>query len=373
MSEYVRIDPARRSEAISMARVICIMGIVYVHAWTGLTGPEFEALRGSAQDIMRWVMMDVFGRSAVPLLGLVSGWLVAGSSRVRNWGSHVARKARTILLPMVLWNVLALILICGSGKLFNLQVPWPPSLSWVFQEVFILTRPPDMNVQMPFLRDLFLCMVLAPMLVRWPGWALACVLALTGVCHIFDLGAPIILRVSILFFFTLGILVRRSNLADRITQWPLILAALPFLIVMPIQLCLTLTRDWDMATPEARELDLAVRIAAALAYWRVAWALTFSPLRQTFLKIEPYMFFYFCAHLILMWLGGPLLGKVFGKLGSPLYPIYFLTQPFMVLAVIMPIGMALTRYWPSAADLLSGGRLTGEPRRKTIPAWPEGA
>ena len=355
MSEYVGIDPARRSQAISMARVICIMGIVYVHAWTGLTGPEFEALRGSAQDIMRWVMMDVFGRSAVPLLGLVSGWLVAGSSRVRNWSSHVARKARTILLPMVLWNVLALIIICGSGKLFNLQVPWPPSLSWVFQEIFILTRPPDVNVQMPFLRDL-----------------LACVLALTGVCHVFDLGAPIILRVSILFFFTLGIMARRSGLADRVTQWPLLLAALPFLIVMPIQLYLTLTRDWDMATPEARELDLVVRVAAALAYWRVAWALTSSPLRRTFLKIEPYMFFYFCAHLILMWLGGPLLGKVFGKLGAPLYPIYFLTQPFMVLAIIMPIGMALTRYWPSAAGLLSGGRLTGEPRSKTIPAWPEG-
>ncbi len=44
-------------------------------------------------------------------LGLISGWLVSGSSRTRDWGSHVGRKMQTILLPM---------LIAGIGIIFSI-------------------------------------------------------------------------------------------------------------------------------------------------------------------------------------------------------------------------------------------------------------
>ena len=58
----------RRSDAIRAARVVCIAGVVYVHAWTGLDGHALELARGTPQEVLRWVLMEVFGRSAVPLL-----------------------------------------------------------------------------------------------------------------------------------------------------------------------------------------------------------------------------------------------------------------------------------------------------------------
>ena len=75
------------------------------------------------------------------------------------------------------------------------------------------------------------------------------------------------------------------------------------------------------------------------------------------LRIEPFAFFLFCAHLILIWLFGPLLGKLFGKLGSPLYPVYLLIQPLLVLGAVMLIATGLRRIAPGAASVLSGGRL----------------
>src|SRR3546814_5334188 len=75
VSRVLTTDAARRSDAISIARVICILGVVYVHAWTGLNGHDLESLRGTAQASLRWGLMEVFGRSAVPLLGLIYGWL----------------------------------------------------------------------------------------------------------------------------------------------------------------------------------------------------------------------------------------------------------------------------------------------------------
>lgn len=351
-------EARRRSDAIRIARVVCITGVVYVHAWTGLDGHSLELARGTPQEILRWVLMEAFGRSAVPLLGLISGWLVAGSGRTREWRSHIARKARTILLPMVLWNLIAIAFVSGAAMLLGLAAPVPQSLGWVLQEVLIISHPPDINVQMPFLRDLFLCMVLAPLLVRMPTWSLALLALGAGACHVLGLGPPIILRASILMFFTLGIVARRAGLAERVPAWPLLPVVLPFAVLMPLHLYTAVgdVRPFDDASTAA--LDLAVRVAASLAVWRLAWAVAGSRAAPVLHRVEPYMFFYFCAHLVLLWLFGPMIGQLTGKLGSPLYPLYLLAQPFLILAAVVGIAQGLMRVAPGAAKVLSGGRLT---------------
>jgi hypothetical protein len=348
----------RRSDAIRIARVLCIAGVVYVHAWTGLDGHSLELARGTPQEVLRWVLMEVFGRSAVPLLGLISGWLVAGSSRTRDWRSHISRKARTILLPMVLWNLIAIALVSGAAWQLGLAAPTPQSVRWVFEEVLILTHPPDINVQMPFLRDLFLCMVLAPLLVRLPTRALAVVALAAGACHILGIGPPVILRASILMFFTLGIIARRTKMADRVAERPLLLAALPFLVLMPIHLYITVGDVRPFDTLREAALDLAVRIAASLAVWRLTWAIAGTRAAPVLHRVEPYMFFYFCAHLILLWLFGPVIGQLTGKLGSPLYPFYLLSQPFLIFGAVVLLAQLLLKVAPGAAKVLSGGRLT---------------
>lgn len=356
MPETIATQGARRSDAIAIARVICILGVVYVHAWTGANGEALELLRGTAQENLRWTLMEVFGRSAVPLLGLISGWLVAGSSRTRDWSSHVRRKAKTILLPMMLWNVIGIILVFGAVRLFGLAAPVPQSIWWTIDEILIITRNPDINVQMPFLRDLFLCMLIAPLLVRLPVWAIGGVAALAAIAQIMGLGPPVLMRASILFFFCVGMIVRRQGLEERIARLPWAAALAPFAVLMAGQLYReTSGGAWDANL--VRLLDLSVRVAAAIAFWRIAWALAASPVRGTLLRIEPFVFLLFCLHLILIWIGGPFLGHIFGRVGSPLFPVYLLLQPLIVLAVTIAVGLALKRAAPAAANILSGGRL----------------
>jgi hypothetical protein len=350
-------DPARRSDAISIARVICILGVIYVHAWTGRNGVELEALRGSPQDIFRWVLMEALGRSAVPLLGLISGWLVAGSSRTRNWTSHVGRKARTIALPMILWNAIAIVIVSGAALYFSLQAPMPQSWEWVAQELFILTRNPDVNVQMPFLRDLFLCMLAAPLLVRLPTPLLLVLGAAAGACHIVGLGPPVLMRASILFFFLLGIVARRTDAADRVAALPFWIAAVPYALLMPLRLVIAIHLGREPGPDLVASVDLVARIAAALFFWRLSWHLASRPLGGVLLRIEPYAFFLFCAHLIFIWLAGPLVGKLTGPLGAPLYPFYLLFQPLLILVPVIAFAMLLRRTMPPVATLLSGGRL----------------
>lgn len=356
LREVMTADAARRSDAISIARVICILGVVYVHAWTGLSGHDLEIARGTPQENLRWLLMEIFGRSAVPLLGVISGWLVGGSSRTQSWSRHVVRKARTILLPMVMWNGLAILFVSGTALLLHLPAPVPVSLDWMVQELFIVSRNPDINVQMPFLRDLFLCMVAAPLLVRMPGWLVAVVAGAAAYAQLIGWGPPVLMRPAILFFFVIGMMARRGGLADRVAtlSWPV--AALPFLALMTVQLYFSLT-VMPGAGVAVGMLDLAVRVAAATCFWRLSWALAGSPARGAILRVEPFAFFLFCSHLILIWLGGPILGAVFGKLGSPLYPAYLIVQPLLVLIAVLLLGSLLIRAWPSLATVLSGGRL----------------
>src|SRR3546814_12432704 len=89
----------------------CIFGVVYVHAWTGLDGGRLTLADSSTQGVFRWVLMELLGRSAVPLLGMISGWLVAGSASHRTYGAFIGGKPRTSLLPMLMWNLLACMMI----------------------------------------------------------------------------------------------------------------------------------------------------------------------------------------------------------------------------------------------------------------------
>lgn len=347
------------SAAIGISRVLCILGVIYAHAWTGLDGGQLAAADSSAQGLLRWVVMEALGRSSVPLLSMISGWLVLSPAWSRSYAAFLGGKVRAILLPMLLWNLLAMAIISGGAFAGLLQAPMPQSPLNAFDQLLSLTSPNETNVQMAFLRDLFVCMAMAPFLVRLPSGALAAVMTVAAVWSVSGLAFPLLLRPAILLFFAAGMLIRRGNLERRAIRTPLPIAAMIFgaLAIAKIDLA-ALQGSFAGAHPHAMAVvDLSLRFAAALFFWRLAWSLAASRAAAALLRLEPYAFLIFCAHLILIWLGGPAIGKLTGPLGSPLYPLFLLTQPLLIAATSVGFGLLLSRIAPASAQLLSGGRL----------------
>jgi fucose 4-O-acetylase-like acetyltransferase len=347
-------------EAIGIVRILCILGIVYVHAWTGRTGEDLHAFDQTAQGVLRWVLIELVGRSAVPLLGAISGWLSGPSAAKRGYGGLVAVKARTILAPMLLWNLIALVLVSGFATWGNLKAPVPASIGEALDWIGCVTQPNPINVQISFLRDLFLCMCAAPLLTRlstrwlWATWGAALIWSIVVVPW------PVLLRPSILLFFVTGMLARRAGLAERIATWPLWACVAPYLLLVPVKIWLsTDAENWWLAHVEAANaIDLPMRFAAALALWRVALAIAPNAIGRLLLRGERYAFLLFCCHLVLIWLIGPLIGHAVGKLGAPGYPAYLLLQPLLALGATVLVAMALERLSRTLAGLLSGGRLS---------------
>jgi len=347
------------SDAIGISRVLCILGIVYVHGWTGLGGDQMALLAGSPQDVMRWTLVELFGRSAVPLLSVISGWLVARSVTKRGYGSFVGGKARAILAPMLLWNLIAGVLVVGASSLHIIRAPLLGDARWVIDNMLNLTRAGDINVQMAFLRDLFLCMLAAPLLVRLDSRWLIAVGAGAAIWMIGAWTISILLRPSILLFFVMGMLVRRHDIAEKLGLIGLWKALLPFALIAPIKVLMSIWGNGsaDYHTHLLAAVDLAMRAAAALLVWRVAMALARKAAGRSLLHLEPYAFFLFCSHLIFTWFFGPMVGDLTGPMGSRWWPVWFLLQPVAAFAFAIGLAEAVKALSPFAAELLSGGRL----------------
>lgn len=356
--------PARKAEsrlstAIAIARLMGIMGIVYVHAWTGRTAEELAAVAFSWQAVLRTVLGEMFGRSAVPLLGMISGWLVVSTATRRGYGPFLLGKARTILLPMVLWNAIAILLVGAAATFGDLKAPTPSSIGWTLNELVPLAHANDINVQMPFLRDLFVCMMLAPLLVRASSIWLALVAVIVVVWSVSGVHVPLLLRPQILLFFTAGIAARRFGVAERAAGWPVALCSLPFVVLIAPRLWTALLGNafFDAHPHMMAAFDIVFRLASAVLFWRVAWALAGSGVADRLRGIERYGFLAFCDHLVLLWLFGPVIGLATGALGAGLYPAYLLVQPLLVLGATVVLGRGLMAVSPAVARVLSGGRL----------------
>jgi hypothetical protein len=354
-SPSIDARPDRRlSASIGIARVLCILGIVYVHAWTGQVGDG----HGTQQGLLRWGLIELLGRSAVPLLSIVSGWLIGPSLARRGWRVFLIDKAKMVLAPMVIWNALAILIVSGAGQAGWIEAPRPTTWGWTFNELFCLVSPAEINVQAAFLRDLFVCLMAAPLLVRLPDRALWAIAAAAAGWSISGFAFPLLLRPAILLFFVVGLLVRRRGLAVWLAQRPIAPVAFAYALIAGFRIWLQVSGRID-SPPVLAGIDLSMRVVTAMAFWQAAWRLAVTGLVRPVLRIEPYAFLIFCSHLIMIWLGGPLIGRLTGPLGSPFYPPFFLAQPFLVLAAAVLLGSALKARAPSFAALLSGGRLAG--------------
>jgi fucose 4-O-acetylase-like acetyltransferase len=363
-------SPDPTSDAIRISRILGILGIIYVHAWTGRTLDELNALTGTPQIAFRWVLIDLLGRSAVPLLSIISGWLVAPSVQRRSYGGFVKDKARMLLAPMLAWNLIALTLVCGAAQMGWLHAPKASSLGWALNELFCLTGPNDVNVQISFLRDIFVIMLAAPLLVRLPSWALALVAAGAAVWCVGGWSLIVLLRPQILLFFLLGVLARRYDWATAVGRWRWVAAAAPFCLIGPGVVALSIWgQSWSDAHPALTSaLDLTLRLSAAILLWRIAIALAPRPSGRALSALAPLAFLMFCAHMTMIWFGGAWLGQFTGPLGSPAYPALLLVQPLLVLGATAVLREALLALSPGLTAFLSGGQARVAASRRLAPS-----
>lgn len=187
----------------------------YNHPMVGLDAP---------QSLLGPFLRDVLARVAVPVLTVLSGYLAWYSLQRRSYPQFLGEKTRRILLPFLLWNLIALGLV---GLLFWLfEVDYAGVLARIQSPadlVRVLLGYNAIPVNQPtyFLRDLFLILLCVPLISlitrqREVGLLVAAVLAgliLTVLPLSISLaGHGLLYRNDMPLFFLLGFIVARHGL-----------------------------------------------------------------------------------------------------------------------------------------------------------------
>ncbi len=343
------------SDTIRAARVICLLALVYMHVppWGLKLGEPPRALLPF--DYLFVFMQEALGRTSVPVLSAVSGYLLVKTERGRGYAAQLWGKVRTLLVPLLLWNLIAAALHLATGNIG----PTTP-LGWA-NRLLALTDLPLIQ-PLYFLRDVFITAALFPIMaffLRRGTTATLIVLTLLGISGLLDL---LFLNALIPVFYAAGAAIALGSFPiRRMPPFPAVLAG--FVIVAVAATVIALARDtgalWarTLPWPSGGVLIFVQRLTGALLFWSVAMMAAGRPIYAVLRRIEPFIFFTFCAHALLlgvMWRGLQAMGVEYGDAA---YALWFLTAPLAVLATAVPLALALLKVAPGPLKLLCGGRL----------------
>lgn len=350
-----RLTPAI-SDSIRIARVVGILGLVLIHVppWHVDLGDPPRAIEPF--DLIFQYCQELFGRASVPLLSIISGYLMVTLDSGLSPLIRLAKKGRSLLVPLLCWNLIAVLL----AAILDRSLPDRSWIEWA-DELVALSAEPAIH-PLYFLRDMFLCAILYPLLRalldRWPIPTLLAFLILS----LSDLTYPVFIGSGPFLFFSIGIAIALGKLhgapgpiAGRLI---ILLALLAPAFTTAIKTAM-LTDAYDLPPLEmAFTAGLFVeRVFGAWATWLLAGWILRRPWADRVKAIEPMIFLVFCSHVLWLGLAWTLLGRLGLDYDHPLYPLFFLTTPLQALAAGVAIDAVLRRVAPRLLAILCGGRM----------------
>jgi len=361
------------SRAISLARIVLIVGLVFLHyqAFPNSSASPFDGFDPRGHVLATWLNSAVlfFFFSAVPLLSMVSGWLFfssADDARPALW-PRIRSRFVSLYLPLVCWNAL---LLAAAYALFaaNPQHAVFQSLSIDLRSagllehlnaVFALTQRP-LAFQFWFVRDLFLTVLLSPLLwllLRHAPWIGAAALGLAWVANT-DL--VVFLRPDVPFFFYLGALLRRRQYRLTLPWRATLLLAAVYLLLVGLRALAPALADAGGSVPFLGVATRLMRIVGVLACWGLIHRAAQTRRGVAVGAYGGLAYFLYAAHwpllvVLKLWLW-PLLPA---HTDAWMLVHYALSVGVTVLAGL-GLGLLLSRHAPRLFALMNGGRTLGE-------------
>ncbi|MEZ5530159.1 MAG: acyltransferase family protein [Porticoccaceae bacterium] len=331
------------SDRIWITRYLMVIGIVVLHL------PVYQSLSSvgvnGAFDYFKAFFAHGVFRATVPVLTVMSGYLLFRSGLDRQYLSLLKSKTNSLLIPLLIWNLpLALIVFVlqkyqlGSHS-FSVKLYPIEGLSWLNAVTGLHGTP--VNYPLNFLRDLFAVSLLAPVLGLLLRRSPYVGLALVMLVYFFNLDGPFVIRNSMLVSFYLGGLAYTQNwdlaALDRYAPvlLALFLASCAMIVLLKIQ-----NREW-------------FRLISPFLVWPSMAMLMGTAPGRFLLENSRSSFFTFLAHgpiLLLLWF-------VFQKWlsGFP-YMAYWFAAPVLTVYGCILFSGCTKKWFPRITAFALGGR-----------------
>ncbi len=322
---------------------------------------------------------EVLPRIGVPLFFFFSGFLFFYHTQwnVAAYKRKLKSRARTLLLPYFLWNVIAIAwtgfrLLPCLAKVFpnagKTSIDWSLSAIgytfWDNNHHGMFIRPIEdlteditnaiypIDVPLWYVRDLIIVVICAPLvygIVKKAGYWLPVVLGLAWYfVDAYDLGYPHQLLTAF-FFFSWG-----SYYSIHQLDFTVLFRKLSFLPVLYIVAAVADTFSKELSfNCYIHDIGILLGVVSAII-------ITASLLERGTIRVNSFLagasFFLFALHtLILKDVGRIIMTPI--RSGSPYFLIvfYFLV-PALTILICLGMYKVLKKYFPACASLLTGGR-----------------
>jgi hypothetical protein len=323
------LDPLRRamSNRIRIARGLCIVFMTFVHVPPGLE--ENVGRDIGVFDLVYFALSRMLGLSSVSLLSIVSGYFIVSSLAKAGTLRLLVSKVKTLVVPLLAWNLLMLVLLVIYGLLRGKWRDMPDFTALgIADALFALTGWP-LDVPLWFLRDLFVCCLFSPLLYVALKRLPAVTILLLGAYTLFGEDLYLLQRPQLMLFFALGMWLRISRAADSVIDRTALWLVPGLVVMVAVHLTLRI-ENVSFAEMDDRlrlTLDTLLRITMAGGFWLLTDLIRRSRLAGGFIWFEPYAFFLFCSHAILFHFAAIPFRRVFGNYGGDLFAITFFALP----------------------------------------------
>jgi hypothetical protein len=380
------VSQGHLSRTIEVARICLIVGIVFLHygMYPNFRSNPFGGMSVTEHEVATFVnsFLLFFFFSVVPLLSVISGWLffsfLAERERERDPAASLSTRIRTrffsLYLPLVTWNAMYLMalitlhaVVPGHPLFTSLNIDFDTAgLRQYANAVFAVEHYP-VAFQFWFVRDLFLTVLLSPVLwvlLRRAPWLGAIAL---GAAWLFDYNLEIFFRPDVLFFFYAGGLIRAKGFNVKLSRRAINAFLMAYCLLVALRALAPYV--FDDSTPLLAAFTRAMRLVGVLACWGLFLRLAASRFGRPLARWGPLAFFLYATHFPLMAEIKLQLWKLFPAANDFWMVVHYLASVSLTVVIALGIAMLLARYVPDIFALLNGGR--APPRREPrAPASP---
>ena len=369
-----------QSATISNLRFPMIVAVVLIHALGSLevVAPHYDSSFSGIDlyNLIRITFSIVLPSIAVPIFFIISGFLYFNN--IKDWSIRVyikktQRRFHSLVLPYVLWNVIALLIPLGIVIKRSLsQHAFTPDflldsmqgLRWLWNiyisdldhpnllgEPTYLSSP--INYPLWFLRDLICMSALSPIVYYWVRLTRIYGIILLGICYITNI-LPFIsgLKIDAIFFFTLGawFSIQTKGLLTSLLPHQHSLAIGSVLLGIASIYCYG-----KLAYPIGFVQPLFTITAALYAFVAIAKMIEKGYTTKPLLKHS--CFFIYATHtLLILDLSTMLTERLFFQNNSVCYLLRYLTCPLLTISICILIYYCSARLFPRLTRLLTGNR-----------------
>ena len=358
----------RLSQTINFARISLIVGLVFLHYdwFPNARISPFRGLDPAQNQIATFVQSFVlfFFFSVVPLLSMISGWLFfsfnsdpAGALR-----SRIRRRFASLYLPLVFWNALFLGVLLllfqfdpGHKLLAEMNIDLSSAGAWDYvNAVFAVTEHP-VGFQFWFVRDLFVTVLVSPLLWLFLTRAPLLGALFLGVAWVVGHDLWIFFRTDVVFFFYLGGWIRLRGLPVEIGGRATIVFLSLYVAMCAARTLAPYVVDGDPFILQA--MTRGMRLVGVLACWGLFQRIALTPIGGLVARFGGLAFFLHAAHYPLIAEVKLVLWDLLPAETQAWMLVHYLVSVLITVGLGIGLGLLLTRSAPKAFALLNGGRV----------------